>query len=83
MLPITPGTVCLLEGNIGVERDHVLAPSRVDLDNDDTCFAPYFRKAMDQLVPIVAPFTQEAQDIANGMGNLHIVLPTSKSINIE
>jgi hypothetical protein len=67
MLPISPGTVCLLEGCIGIDPGHWLSPHRVDFDNDHSCYARTFREAMNQPNPLEIPLDEETQKMANAL----------------
>ena len=67
MLPISPGTVCLLEGCIGIDPGHWLSPHRVDFDSDHSCYARTFREAMNQPNPLEIPLDEETQKMANAL----------------
>jgi signal transduction histidine kinase len=51
--PPTPGSAfrpshCYLEGSLGVERDHLVSPSLVDLCQEGTIWETVFRKAIEE-----------------------------------
>jgi hypothetical protein len=59
--------VCVLEGSIGVDQEHELAPSRFIL-SDQTWLSPHFQKALDQLSPVVLPGEGKTKDLMDGLG---------------
>jgi PAS domain-containing protein len=59
--------MCLLEGSIGIPKDHQLAPSKLDVDSDDAWFGSSIRKAAKDLAPVVTPITDEQRRVFEGI----------------